>query len=316
MGNKPFGLLMTTALIIFWVLLSTSLIGLYIKPVLFSRKTDVCIYLACFTIGLLWYFSLQPTNERKWDPEVAHTLTYRQQDNQITINNVRNFHWRNLRDYDVIWEKRDYDLDKINSFDLILSDWGLNKIVHTMVSFGFSNGQRISFSIEIRKENHEIFSAVGGFFRQFELALIAGDELDLLYTRTNIRGERVYIYPVQLPKQAIQELFLLYLEKGHSLSNQARWYNTLMSNCTTLIFDMMAKIETIPLDYRGILSGLLPDYLYDKNVLDDKYSLEQWRQIAYANPKTENFTNLSEDATTVYSQLIRQDFPINVTEKK
>lgn len=307
--HKPFGNTMTWLAIAFWTVLTFSLIGLYIKRVIFSRKTDIFIYLGCLSIGLIWFFSMQPQNYREWDPEVAKVMTYQKNGNLIQLDNVRNFHWRNLRDYDVIWESRKYDLDKIETFDLILSDWGLKKIVHTMVSFGFSDGQRISFSIEIRKEKGESFSAIGGFFRQFELGFVAGDELDLLYTRTNIRGEDVYIYPVRLSKEAIQELFILYLQKGQYLSENPRWYNTLMSNCTTLIFDMMAKIEMIPFDYRGVLSGLLPEYLYDKGALDHKHSVEEWRNIAHANPKVADFTNLSESATSIYSQLIRRDFP-------
>ncbi|MDD0823685.1 DUF4105 domain-containing protein [Mannheimia sp. AT1] len=307
--HKPLGNIMTSLIIISWCLLTCSLIGFYIKRVIFSRKTDIFIYTSCLSIGLLWFFSMEAKNDRNWDLEVAKVMTYQQDGNTIRLDNVRNFHWRNLRDYDVIWESRYYDLDKIESFDLILSDWGLKKIVHTMVSFGFSNGKRISFSIEIRKEENERFSAIGGFFRQFELGFVAGDELDLLYTRTNIRGEDVYIYPVKLSKKAMQELFLLYIEKGQKLSENPSWYNTLMSNCTTLIFDMMAKIEAIPLDYRGVMSGLLPEYLYDKEVLDNKYSLSQWRDMAHANPKVVGFTNLSEEANATYSQLIRKGFP-------
>lgn len=306
--HKPFGLVMTWGVIIFWSILTCSLIGFYIKRVIFSRKTDILIYISCLSIGLIWFFSMEARNDRNWDPEVDRVMTYQKNGSLIQVNNVRNFHWRNLKDYDVHWETREYNLDKIESFDLILSDWGLKRIVHTMVSFGFSDGKRISFSIEVRKEAHEKFSAIGGFFRQFELGFVAGDELDLLYTRTNIRQEDVYLYPVQLSKEAIKDLFLLYLEKGQDLSENPRWYNTLMSNCTTLIFDMMAKIETIPLDYRGIMSGLLPEYLYDKNVLDEAYDLEQWRRIAHTNPKVAGFTNLAESANALYSQLIRQDF--------
>ena len=33
----------------------------------------------------------------------------------------------------------------------------------------------MAFSIEIRKERHESFSALAGFFKQYELSLVAGD---------------------------------------------------------------------------------------------------------------------------------------------
>lgn len=52
---------------------------------------------------------------------------------------------------------------------------------------------------------------------------MAGDEKDLIYTRTNVRGEDVYICPVNLSKKSIQKLFLLYLEKGEELNHEAKW---------------------------------------------------------------------------------------------
>ncbi|KDN24296.1 hypothetical protein MBO_09128 [Moraxella bovoculi 237] len=36
---------------------------------------------------------------------------------------------------------------------------------------------------------------------------MAGDEKDLIYTRTNVRGEDVYIYPVNLSKKAFKSCF-------------------------------------------------------------------------------------------------------------
>lgn len=270
------------------------------------RKRGALIYCAGFGTALLWYFAMPPSNERDWHPEVEKVLDYERQGDMVRVENIRNFHWRSVHDYDVAWETREYDLSKLESYDLILSDWGLGKIVHTMASFGFSDGRRISFSIEIRKERHERFSAVGGFFRQFELGLVAGDESDLIYTRTNHRGEDVYIYPVKMSKESVKALFLSYLDKGRSLNREARWYNTLMSNCTTLIFDMMNQIESIPLDYRGVLTGGLPEYLYDKKVLSHQYTLEEWKRKAHANPKVVDFRIMEDQSDIHFSRLLRQ----------
>ena len=49
-----------------------------------------------------------------------------------------------------------------------------------LVSFGFDDGQRVVFSVEIRKERGEQFSELGGFFKQFELSVIAADERDIV----------------------------------------------------------------------------------------------------------------------------------------
>jgi len=55
------------------------------------------------------------------------------------------------------------------------------QIAHTLVSFDFANAAPLTFSIEIRKERHEEFSSLGGFFRKYELSLVAADEKDIIY---------------------------------------------------------------------------------------------------------------------------------------
>ncbi|MEG2922188.1 MAG: DUF4105 domain-containing protein, partial [Acinetobacter sp.] len=80
------------------------------------------------------------------------------------------------------------------------------EIAHTLVSFNFSDQKPLVFSIETRKEKTESFSAIGGFFRKYELSLIAADEKDIVYTRSNVRNEQVYFFPVKMPKSEMKAL--------------------------------------------------------------------------------------------------------------
>lgn len=306
--HQPLGELGTKIFMIFWACLALSLTGFFITRAVFRRRTDLAVYLVCFGLALGWYFAMPAKNDRIWHDEVAKIIQFEQQGDRVTLHNVRNFNWHTIDKYDIRWETRQYNLNELESFDIIISDWGLNKIVHTMASFGFKDGRKLSFSIEIRKEAHESFSAIGGFFRQFELGLVVGDEKDLLYSRTNVRGEDVYIYPVNLSKESMQKLFLLYLEKGESLNHEAKWYNTLTSNCSTLIFDMMVQIEPIPIDYRALLAGLLPEYLLDEQAIDTRYTAKQWRTMAHANPHVVHLTKTDMNSND-FSMLIRQGLP-------
>ena len=65
--------------------------------------------------------------------------------------------------------RREYDLRQLRSADLVMSYWMGPAIAHTLVSFGFADGRHLVFSLEIRKERGESFSALGGFFRKFEM---------------------------------------------------------------------------------------------------------------------------------------------------
>ncbi|HQZ58170.1 MAG TPA: DUF4105 domain-containing protein [Acinetobacter sp.] len=309
--QQPFGNIFSRVIIAIWVLFALSLIGFYINGHIVSRRTDILLYGFVFACALLWYFSLEARQDRDWNPEVAKQLHYEKQGDMVTLHNVRNFNWRSNEDYDIHWESRTVDLNKITGLNVIASYWMGPKIAHTLVSFDFADQEPLVFSIEIRKEKNEEFSAFGGFFRKYELSLIASDEKDLIYTRSNIRNEQVYLFPVKMPVAERKALFIEYLNKADELHDEAKWYNTLTSNCTTLVFDMVQAINTrqLPKDYRLFASGYLPNYLYDLKAINQNYSLKEWYRLAHINPRTEQYAQQKDQSSKYLSKIIRLDIP-------
>ena len=163
--------------------------------------------------------------------------------NHITVHNVRNCDYTSETDYTPKYETRTYDLSRLQSVDIMLTDWGLKYIAHTMVSFGFEGGGYLCFSIETRKENGETYSAIKGFFRQYELIYIAGDERDLIRLRTNFReGEDVYLYRLKVASvDNAKKTFLEYLNRVNQLKEHPQWYNALTENCMTGAFRLARK---------------------------------------------------------------------------
>lgn len=284
----------------------TALIALAFFGARLPYRKPMLVYWLAFVCGVGYFFSLTPQNNRQWQGDVARVFDFSQNGQEITVHQVRNFAWHSEQKFDVNWASRSYRLDKLERADLIISDWGLGEIVHTMVSFGFSDGQYLTFSIETRKESSEQYSALAGFFRKYELLFVAGDEKDLIYTRSNVRGEQVYLYPITASQEHLQNLFLAYLNTGQSLKDKPQWYNTLFSNCTTVIYQLIDTIapNALPKDYRLLLAGRLPSYLYEHHLLDNRHSPKQWQTIAHINPKTHSL-NLATPSTT-FSQVIRQ----------
>ena len=309
--QQPFGSIVSYVMIGLWAVFALSILGIYFTQSLISRGKDILIYVGVFICSLIWYFNIPAKQDRDWNAEVARIFSYEQHGQQVTIHNIRNFNWRTEQDYDVRWDTRSYDLDQISGVNIITSYWMGPQIAHTLVSFDFANQAPLVFSIEIRKENTESFSAVGGFFRQFELSLIAADEKDILYTRSNVRGEQVYFFPVKMSKAEMQALFQEYLDKSAELARQPKWYNTLTSNCTTLVFDMVQAVSRkhLPVDYRLFASGYLPNYLYDLTAIDHQWSMKEWYQRAHVNPKTKILNSAEQDGPLTFSKLIRQDLP-------
>ena len=269
-------------------------------------------YLLLGAILLIWWQTVTPSHQRDWADDVAYLLKSEIQGNQVTLYNVRNFEWRSESDYTPNWETRHYNLEQLVSADLILSYWMGPHIAHTLVSFGFNNGQQLVFSLEIRKERHESFSAIGGFFRQFEQVMIAADERDIILTRSNARNEDVYLYPLALNPQQLRTVFLGYLATAESLRTTPKFYNTLTSNCTTIVFDLARQIAPgIPLDYRLLLSGHFAEYAYDQGALVPGYSYSQLQTSGYINVRA-----LQANDDPYFSRAIRAGIPKVSTEDK
>lgn len=309
--QQPGSVLTSQILIGLWISFACSILGIYFTQSVFSRGKDSIIYLIILALAMLWYFNIPAKQDRDWSPDVANILSYQRDGDLVTIDNIRNFEWYSQDRFQERWETRTYDLAQITGVNIITSYWMGPQIAHTLVSFDFADQNPLVFSIEIRKEKDEAFSAIGGFFRQFELSLIASDEKDIIYTRSNIRGEQVYFFPVAMSKPAMKALFLEYLSKSDELRAQPKWYNTLTSNCTTLIFDMVQAIDPnkLPKDYRLLASGYLPNYLYDLNVLNPVWNMQQWYQHAHVNPRTSNFNQLKDQSSAHYSALLREGLP-------
>lgn len=231
---------------------------------------------------LAWWSTIQPQADLDWADEVAHLVEIApdsQQTQIVHLRNVRNFIWRSDSDYTPRWEARSYNLDALTSVDVGLSYWMGPAIAHTLVSFGFQDGQHVVFSIEIRKERHEQFDALAGFFKQYEMALVAADERDILAVRTNIRGEQVHLYRVRMSPPRMRALFLAYAQQASALAQTPSFYHTLTANCTTIVWELARSIgEALPLNWRLLVSGYLPEYLRDVGGLASAQPLAALRQ--------------------------------------
>jgi hypothetical protein len=254
---------------------------------------------------LVWWQQLLPSNNRIWADDVAQMTTGSVAANQVTLHNVRNFDWRSDTDYTQRWETRSYDLVRLDSVDMILSYWSGRAIAHVLISFGFDDGQHVVFSVEIRPEKTEGFSEIGGFFKEFELSIIAADERDVIRVRTNVRGEDDYLYRIRLPVSAMRSLFLAYVEQANDLVQTPRFYNTVTVNCTTLVYHMVRHIVGyLPMDYRLLLSGYLPEYVYGVGGLDSRYTLRELRAFGRITQRAKD-----ADGSAAFSADIRRGVP-------
>jgi hypothetical protein len=234
---------------------------------------------AVLVLGVLvWWLAIPASNDRDWQPDVARLPTAAIDGNRVTITNVRNFQYRSETDYTERWETRTYDLAKLRGVDLFLSYWGPTEIAHTIVSWEFEDAPPLAISIETRKERGEQYSALLGFFRQYELYYVVADERDLVGLRTNHRGEQVFLYRFRAGPQFARALLLSYLGQINDLAEKPKWYNAATHNCTTTIrfHGMQAGIQN-PLDWRLFLNGHLDELLYERGDIDTSQPFPEMR---------------------------------------
>ncbi|MGE0473960.1 MAG: DUF4105 domain-containing protein [Nitrospirales bacterium] len=254
---------------------------------------------------------IEPSNNREWQPEVA-VLPYATFDgNLITVHNIRNFDYYTETDFTPAYYERTYDLGKLDSADLVAAYWMGPTIAHIFLTFGFGD-DRLAVSIEARKEATEAYSSIKGFFKQYELIYIVGDERDLIRVRTNYRNdppEEVYLYPLAGSPENAKRVFLAYMKTINELRERPRFYNTLTANCTNVIW-MHTRLNPghVPFSWKILLSGFTPAYLYEQGKLATNLSFETLRSRARINERA-----MQADQVSDFSRLIRANRPFSTS---
>lgn len=251
---------------------------------------------------------IRPSNDRHWQPDVA-VLSYAEINGDlITVHNIRNFDYRSETDFTPAYYDKTFDLSKLESVDLAAVYWAGPRIAHTMLSFGFGVNDYLAISIETRKEVGESYSTFKGFFGQYELYYVVADERDVIRLRTNYRKdppEEVYLYRLRAPIENGRRLFLEYMHRINALKEQPEFYNTLTTNCTTTIW-LNSKVnpDHLPFSWKLLLSGYVPEYLYEHERLDTSLPFPELQKRSLINSRAR-----AADNSPDFSRLIREGLP-------
>ena len=269
------------------------------------RKRLLIGYTLVFMLVVVgWWFIIQPSNDRQWQADLAKLPYATIEGDFVTVHNIRNADYRSEFDYSLAYYDKTFDLNQLNGVDLFAVYWMGDAIAHTILSFNFGDKDHIAVSIEARKELGEGYSTIKGFFRQYELTYIVADERDVVRLRTNYRKdpiEDVYLYRLHPPKENVRRLFLEYIRKINKLYENPSFYNTLMDNCTTAIwFNTRVNPNHLPFSWKILLSGYVPEYIYESGGMDSKIPFEQLRKQAHINPVAKML-----DKSPYFSQGIR-----------
>ncbi len=272
-----------------------------------NRKRTLAGFLVAFAVMVAWWLHIPASNKRAWQRDVALLPYSTIQGDMVTIHNIRNLKYRTEADYEVRHYDKTFDLRRLNAVDLLAVYWMGDAIAHVMISFGFEDKDFVAFSIETRKEQGEGYSTLKGFFKQFELTYVVGDERDLIRVRTDYRNppEDVYLYRLKIPQENARKFFMEYIRQINSMKETPEWYNTLTTNCTTnVVRHVRAFGGQAKYTWKVLLSGYAPQYAYELGALDTTIPFEELRQKSHINPKAHAVGDAPD-----FSAMIREGLP-------
>jgi Domain of unknown function (DUF4105) len=263
------------------------------------------IVFALFAIVISWWLTLRPSNDCTWQPDVARTAWAEINGDELTIHNVRNCDYRSATDFTPHWETRSVRQSQVTGMDVAINYWGSPWIAHPIVSFRFSDGVPLCFSIETRKTVGQQYSTLKGFYRQYTLVYVVADERDCIRLRSNYRREDVYLYHALASPAQAQERFREYINTVNVLRDNPRWYNVVTSNCTTSIRAQRAVNLRAPWDWRILLNGKADEMLYqDHAIATGQLSFSELKERSLINERAR-----AADKNPDFSRLIREGLP-------
>lgn len=251
------------------------------------RRQVLAVAAGAFALGLAVFWAQAARNDRVWSRDVA-VLPWAEIDgDRLVVHNIRCCDYRSETDFTVRHRDDTFDLSRMTGVDMFHVYWGSPSIAHTMLSFGFDDGRHLCLSVETRREEGEVYDALKGFFRQYELTYVFADETDLVKLRTNHRGETVYIYPLMVPIEGARAVLVEYLQAATDLRETPQWYNALTDNCTTTLIAHARHTATpgARFDWRWILNGHLHEVMHERGTIDSTVPLEVLRERCFINDR-------------------------------
>ena len=243
-----------------------------------SRRRTAWVFAGLAVLSVAAWQLKRPSAARDWTRDMKRAASVTVEGDRVTIEGVRDCRYRTRDDFDVRYVDRVFTLSALRTVDFVVERFHAFKgLAHTLLSFGFEDGEHVCISVEIRRERGEGFGPIAGMFRQFELMYVVGTEQDLVGLRTNHRKSEVWLYPIKTTPERKRRLFTRMLERASGLQERPEFYNTLTSSCTTNIVDHVIELvpDRIPFDWRVFMPGYSAELAYELGLIDTTLSFAE-----------------------------------------
>ncbi len=269
------------------------------------------IYFAVLFIFILvcfftWQFFKKPETNANWMKEFQVLQTAEFNGDIVTVKNVRNFRYsEDENPTQISYYDQDYNLQKISKLWYIVEPFKSREFAaHTFLSFEFFDGKFLTISIEARKKVGQDYSLIKGILKTYPLIYVAADERDAILVRTNIRKDKIFLYPVKASTQEVKDLFVDMLLRMNNLAVNPQWYNTFTANCTSSIAYHINKIwpGRVPkFSWQIWITGYAEKLAFNEGLIDTNLTIEDAREKYYITQKAQE---IGDDYN--FSQKIRE----------
>jgi hypothetical protein len=233
--------------------------------------------------------TMEPRADRDWVPLQSVLPAARFDGHLVHVAGVRNFRFTDATHFTPAYDARTYDLDRLTHAWFVLTPFydTWRGPAHSFVTFGFSDSQYVSISVEARRERGEEYGPLAGLFNRYELMYVIGDERDVIGQRAIFNEYPVYLYPIRAPRERIRAVFVEMVERANALREHPEFYNTLTNNCTSNVIAHVNHVvpHRVPGGPKTMLPGYTDEVALRLGLIDSDLDLAHARERFRVNER-------------------------------
>ena len=180
------------------------------------------------------------------------------------------------------YRKSAYRLSEVQRVWYGVSHFGSWGLAHSFVSFEFAEGRHLALSIEARQTVGQDYHPLVCLFGTYELIVVAGTVRDVIGLRSHLRGERVYLYPIAVPRESVELLLQAMIARIDQTHERFELNHTITDNCAMEIwryYEEMSAFERFT-NPKLLLPGFSDEVALGRGLIAGNGTIEDLRRSA------------------------------------